>query len=134
MGIMDEFKKEGDSGEVATGSRFLKGVDFDVEGQILTVVGMEKFVPENSEYGIKNVYGAGGKIVKENYFVKEGILEEGQSFKYRFTQGDMPKEFDNSSVSFFFAFSNLNPNEGDEVSIKRNKKSSTDVEWTLKKI
>jgi len=130
MGIMD-----GIGGDVEVGStgRFLKGADFDGEGQKLTVVGVEIFTPENADYGVKHTYGAGGAVVKENWFVKNGILNEGQSFKYKFTDEDMPKEFDNSSLSFYFKFKDANPEEGQVVMIKRNKKSNTDVEWTITK-
>src|SRR5574343_469520 len=128
MGVADLYKTE----ESKSSSLFLKGTDFDGEGQTLVVVGMEKFTPENTDFGVKNTYGPGGVVTKENWFVKEGVLEEGQSFKYRFTQNGENKEFDNNSVSFFFAFRNLNPEPGQEITIKRTKKSNTDVDWDLK--
>lgn len=128
MGVLDEVT----SGlpEEST-SRFLRGADFDGDGQILTVVGVEKFKPENPKYGVKNTYGAGGVLEKKHWFIDKGLLEEGESFKYRFTQNDLPKEFDNSSLSFFFAFKDANPEQGQIVTIKRNKKSDQDIEWTI---
>jgi hypothetical protein len=136
MGIMDAYKSMGGEhveGETTGVSRFMKGADFEGEGQKVVVVGCEKFIPSDPQYGVKNNYGAGGVVVKQNWFVKEGILEEGQSFKYRFTQDGNPKEFDNNSVSFFFAFKQKNPAEGAEVTIKRTKNplTPTDVKWTL---
>lgn len=135
---MDMYKAMGGTENIeesnAGTGRFMKGADFDGEGQIVTVVGIEKFVPADAQYGIKNTYGAGGVVVKQNWFVKEGILEEGQSFKYRFTQDGANREFDNNSVSFFFAFKQANPAEGETVLIKRNKISNTDVKWVITKI
>lgn len=112
-------------------SNFLKGSDFDGEGLVVEVVGMEKFTPEDSKYGIKNTYGAGGVLEKENWFIKQGILVEGESFKYSFNVDGIEKRFDNSSLSFYFAFTNLNPSRGEKILIKRNMKSQTNVEWYI---
>lgn len=131
MGITQQY---GGGGESTGSSKFLKGASFDGEGQKLVVVGMEKFTPEDPKYGVKNEYGAGGVVTKENWFVKEGILEEGQSFKYKFTQDGKEKEFDNSSAKFYFAFSKVDLDAGQAVSIKRKMNSPTDVVWTIEKI
>lgn len=124
-GVASEYKND------VQGSSFLKGADFDGDGMKLEVVGMEKFTPSDPKYGVKHTYGAGGAITKENWFVKHGILEEGQSFKYSFVVDGVEKAFDNSSLSFYFAFTNLNPSRGDKVIIKRNMKSQTNVEWSV---
>lgn len=125
QGVAGEFKSEN------TGvSSYLKGADFD-NGLDVTVVSMAKFTPSNPDYGIKNTYGAGGVITKENWFVKQGILAEGESFKYTFDVDGTKKEFDNNSLSFYFAFTNKDPKAGDKLNIHRNKKSPTDVVWTL---
>lgn len=127
IGVASDFVTEVGS------SAFLKGANFD-EGLDVEVVSMSKFTPSNPDYGIKNTYGAGGVVTKENWFVKQGILEEGQSFKYTFIVGETEKEFDNNSLSFYFAFTKVNPKKGDKLNIKRTKNSSTDVEWTIKEI
>ena len=125
-GVANEFKSE------STGtSNYLKGVDFD-NGLDVEVVSMQKFTPSNPDYGIKNTYGAGGVVTKENWFVKQGILKEGESFKYKFQVDGIDKEFDNNSLSFYFAFTNKDPKAGDKLNIHRNKKSPTDVVWTFK--
>lgn len=125
-GVADGLKPENQGG-----GNFLKGADFDGEGLVLEVVGMEKFSPADSKYGIKNTYGAGGVVTKENWFIKQGILTEGQSFKYSFLVDGIEKAFDNSSLSFYFAFTNLNPAKGDKILIKREMKSQTQVNWTI---
>jgi len=114
-------------------SKFIKGADFDGEGLNLEFVKMEVFTPTDAQYGVKNTYGMGGKLEKENYFVKNKKLEEGQSFKYYFKDGDQEREFDNNSVRFFFAYEKAKLQAGDKVTIKRNKKSNTDIEWTIAK-
>lgn len=124
-GVAGEFKKEVGS------SSFLKGTDFDGDGLAVEVVGMAKFTPNDSKYGVKHVYGAGGVVTKENWFVKQGILAEGESFKYNFMVDGIEKQFDNSSLSFYFAFTNLNPNKEDKILIKRNKITDTQVEWSI---
>lgn len=126
-GVATAYKSEESDG----GGVFLKGSSFD-EGLTLTVVGMDKFTPANAEYGVKNTYGPGGVVTKENWLVKKGILKEGESFKYRFIQDGINKEFDNHSLAFYFAFTNVNPEATDTVFIKRTMKSKTDVEWEIK--
>lgn len=122
-GVASEFKTGG------SGS-FIKGADFD-GGLDVEVVGMSKFTPKDANYGVKNTYGAGGAMTKENWFVKEGLLKEGESFKYTFIVGGEEKEFDNTSLSFYFAFTKVNPAKGAKLNIKRTKNSSTDVTWAI---
>lgn len=112
-------------------SKFIKGNEFDGEGLKLTFIKMEKFTPPDSQYGVKNVYGAGGKVEKENFFVKKGLLAEGESWKYYFKDGEKEREFDNNSVRFYFAYENAKLVEGDVVTIKRNKKSNTEIDWSF---
>ncbi len=131
MGVMDLF---GDESTPVAGSKFLKGADFDGNGLDLVVVGVEVFTPENADYGVKHTYGTGGIVTRENWLIKNGILQEGQTFKYKFTADELPKELDNGSIGLFFAFKDANPTEGQKVNIKRNKKSNTDIDWTITKI
>lgn len=126
-GVASEYKSE-----IPTSS-FLKGTDFD-SGLELEVVGMEKFTPENSDFGVKHQYGAGGKVIKENWFVNKGILKEGESFKYKFLVDGVEKSFDNSSLSFYFAFTKVDPEAGSKIHIKRNKITDTKVEWEITEI
>ena len=126
-GVANEFMSEAPAG---AGTTFIKGMEFD-NGMDVEVVGMEKFTPENSDYGIKNTYGAGGVVTKENWFVKQGILKEGESFKYKFKVDGVDKSFDNNSLSFYFAFTKVDPAAGDNLHIKRTKNSSTDVKWDI---
>jgi hypothetical protein len=117
---------------------FIKGTEFDGQGLTLEVVGMEKYKPElgadGKDYGVKNTYGAGGVLTKEHYLVSKKILEEGQTFKYKFLEGETPRYFDNCSVGFFFAINKAELKAGDKVLITRNKKSSTDIDWLISKI
>jgi hypothetical protein len=132
MTITDGFFPEGEGeGKVPP---YLKGVDFDGEGQNLEVVGMEVVTPKDEAYGVKNTYGAGGVMTKENYLVKAGVLKEGQSLKYNFKQDDIERYFENNSVTFFFAVKGANLEAGDKVKIIRNKKSNTEIKWTITKI
>ena len=124
-GVAGEYKTEGG------GSNFLKGSDFDGEGLVVEVVSMEKFTPSDPKFGVKNTYGAGGKLEHENWFVKQGILKEGESFRYSLSVDGVEKRFDNSSLSFYFAFTNLDPGQGEKILIKRNLKSQTNVEWLI---
>lgn len=114
-------------------SKFIKGADFDGEGLTLEFVKMEKFTPNDPQYGVVHTRGAGGVITKENYFVKNGKLLEGESFKYFFKDGEQEREFDNNSVRFFFAYEKAGLTGGEKVTIKRNKISNTDVVWTITK-
>lgn len=122
--VADEFKVERKE------SNFLKGADFD-SGLELEVVKMEKFTPADEKYGVKNTYGAGGVVTKEHWFIKNGLLKEGESFKYTFKQGDVEKSFDNSSLGFYFTFVKADLKEGDKVLIKRDKQSETKVDWEI---
>lgn len=126
-GVASEFKTEGTGGLT-----YIKGAEFD-SGMNVEVVSMTKFTPENPDYGVKNTYGPGGVVTKEHWFVKNGVLKEGESFKYTFKIGDEVREFDNSSLSFYFAFTKIDPLAGDTLSIKRNKKTETQVDWEITK-
>ena len=127
VGVAGDFKSTGGS------SSFIKGADFD-NGMNVEVVSMAKFTPSNPDYGIKNTYGAGGVVTKENWFVKQGILKEGESFKYTFIVDGEERQFDNTSLSFYFAFTNVDPKKGDKLTIKRTKNSSTDVKWDITEV
>ena len=129
-GVADEFVVERKE------SSFLKSSDFDT-AQIVEVVKMEKFVPNKGkngeDYGVKNTYGAGGVVTKEHWFIKNKILEEGESFKYTFKQNDIEKTFENSSLSFYFSFIKAELVAGDVVSIIRDNTNDKRPEWTIVK-
>ena len=134
--ITKGFFPESDNDDSAV-KGYIKGSEFDGEGLKLEVVGMEVYTPKKGEngedYGAKHTYGAGGVITKENYLIKEGILKEGETFKYKFKQDGVERNFDNSSVGFSFAVKNAGLKEGDIVTIKRNKKSNFDIKWLITK-
>ena len=125
LGVASEYV-----GESTGGNKFMKGAEFDA-GIDVEVVSMKKFTPKDQQYGVKNVYGAGGVVTKKNYFVDKGLLEEGESWKYTFKVDGEEREFDNNSCSFYFAFTKKNPKAGDKLNIKRTKNSPTDVVWAL---
>lgn len=127
-GVASEFKTESTGGLT-----YIKGSEFD-SGMNVEVVSMTKFTPENPDYGVKNTYGPGGVVTKEHWFVKNSVLKEGESFKYTFKIGDDVREFDNSSLSFYFAFTKIDPLAGDTLLVKRNKKTETQVDWEITKI
>jgi len=137
MSITDGFGFESNEEVKGDGATpFLKGSDFDGEGQVLEVIGMEVFTPKlgknGEDFGVKNTYGKGGVLEKENYLLKAGVLkEEGQALKYTFKQEGVDKFFTNNSVSFFFAVNNAKLETGDIVTIKRNKISNTNVQWSI---
>ncbi len=116
---------------------YIKGSDFDGNGLKLTVVGMEVITPtkgtNGEDYGAKNTYGVGGKLEKENFLIKKGVLKEGQSFRYNFTQDNIERYYDNSSVGFFFAVKEAKLEKGDIVNISRDKISNFNVKWSITK-
>ena len=132
MSIMEGFGLPETKGESVA---FLKGVDFDGVGQVLEVVAINSFTPakgkNGEDFGVKNIYGAGGKLEKENYLVKIGVLKEGDALKYSFKQGGLDKFFTNNSASFFLAVKSANLENGDVVKIIRHKKTNTDVKWEI---
>lgn len=107
MGILPEGMKS------ASPNVFLKGVDFENEGQNLEVVGFEVITPKDAQYGAQ----------EGNWLVEEGKLKVGESFKYSFKnmEGE-EKVFETTSPGFFIGFSKCDPNAGDKVSIKRDGK------------
>lgn len=133
MTITDAFGLEHE--ERSGVSPFLKGIDFDGDGQILEVVGMEVFTPNDAKFGVKNIYGAGGIIEKENFLVKKGVCKEGQSIKWRFKQDGVDKSFDNYSATFFITMSSAKLEQGDKIKLVRTKGAlPTDTKWNITKI
>lgn len=133
-GVADAFIFDNNSEEGTTKNKFIKGAEFDGEGLTLEVVSMEKFTPSEAKYGVVNEYGPGGIVTKANYFVKNGLLKEGETFKYTFkdSAGNY-RSFDQKSAGFYFAFTKLNPPAGSVIVIKRNKESDKKVNWTIVK-
>lgn len=122
-GIASSFgnNREGSSSNL----KFLKGDDFE-KGVELKVVGMEK---------IKANEGFGATIA--DYLCKEGIIEEGETFRYRFTQEtegeDIEKIYDTKSAVFFISMKECDPDNGDVVKITRTGKLR-DTKYNIKKI
>lgn len=135
MSIADKYIVEGgEEGAEGTSKRFVNSKDFD-NGMTLLADGMEVFTPEEAKYGVKNEYGAGGVIIKENFFVKKGILKEGESFRYTFkTVEGGEVVFENNSASFYFAFTKVNPDLGDKLSIQRNSISQFEIDWKISQV
>ena len=123
VGVADEFVVERQSS-------FLKGADFD-GGLTLEIVKMEKFVPADKKYGVHNYLVDGA--IKENWFIKSGLLKDGETFRYTFKSGDSEKTFDNCSLGFYFKFVEAELKAGDTVVIKRDKKGPTTVDWEITK-
>jgi hypothetical protein len=124
VGVAGDFKT------ASSGGSFIKSSEFD-NGLTVEVVGMNKFTPNDPKYGVKNEYGAGGAVIKEHWFVKNGILAEGESFKYTFLVDGVEKTFDNSSLSFYFVFTKIDPKKGDILSIKRDNTNEKRPEWFI---
>jgi hypothetical protein len=129
VGVASGYKTEGGV------SPFIKGVEFD-SGLDVEVVSMEVFTPEDPLFGVKNTYGPGGVVTKEHHLIESGLLKEGQTFRYNFILNGAKKYFDNSSNSFYFAFSKVNPKAGDKLNIKRTKmgEGNTNIEWTITEV
>jgi hypothetical protein len=134
MSITDGFGLEKKDDEVKGESPFLKGIEFATEkGLELEVVNMEVITPSDVKFGVSHTYGAGGIITKENWLVKTGVLNEGQSLRYNFIKDGVSKYFDNHSASFFIAMSGAKVETGDNVLIKRTGESK-DTKWTIIKL
>lgn len=111
------------------GSNWLKGSDFDGNGQVLQLVKPLEVV--KSQYGAE----AG------DYLVENNLLQEGESFRYTFTDSEgIEKKIDSSSTPFFIAFKQCEElGVGDWVHIVRTGKTDktrysvekTDVRETL---
>jgi hypothetical protein len=98
-------------------SHFLKGEDF-ADGLMLKVVSFEVINAKDPKYGATEV----------DYLFKSEKLAKGETFKYTFETVvsnedlEMPEEkvFESKSAPFFIAFSQVDPDAGDVVMIKRN--------------
>lgn len=115
-------------------SKFIKGADFDGEGLTLEYVRTEVFTPTDAKFGASHNYGPGGVVTKENYLVKNGKLQEGETFKYVFNDDGQERSFDSNSVGSYFAFTKADLKGGEKVHITRNKVSNTDVKWNIVKV
>lgn len=102
-------------------SIFLRGADFDDEGIKLTFKGVEK---------TKGRFGA----PEDSKLVEKGILEEGEAFKYSFTDSDgNERVFESHSMPFAIAMNQAEVNEGDELHISRTGKT-TETRYTVAKV
>ncbi len=135
MSIADKFIREGAVESVEGSSKkFLGSEDFN-NGITLVAVDMQIFTPDDTKYGVKNEYGAGGVLVKENWLVKNGVLKEGESFRYVFkTEDGSDAIFENNSLSMYFSFTKANPNAGEKINIKRTANSQFDIDWAITKV
>lgn len=112
----------------AHSSPFLKGEVFDGEGIKLKVAGFEVVKANDPEYGAKP--NADGTLP---HLLASGKLKEGETFKYSFKtvvdsndieSFEEDRVFESVSPGFFIAFSNLNPDAGDVIHIRREGKTS----------
>jgi hypothetical protein len=112
----------------AHSSPFLKGEQFEGQGINLKVAGFEVIKADDPEYGAKP--NTDGTLP---YLLAAGKLKEGETFKYSFKTVVDPKDaesveedrvFESASPGFFIAFSNLNPDVGDVINIRREGKTS----------
>lgn len=90
---MDIFPPDVKEASDKLASNWLKGSDFDGEGQTLQLIKpLEK---------VKSQYGA----TAGEYLVENNILEEGESFRYTFIDAQgIEKKIDSASTPFFIAF------------------------------
>ena len=96
-----------------SGGQYIKAEEFH-KGLVLFVFSFEKVVASDPEYGAK----------KDDFLCEDGKLAIGETFRYTFTVTDKDnfKEeriFESKSAPFFIPFSNLGPDEGDKLWIKR---------------
>lgn len=102
--------------EMKTSSPYLKAELFK-QGTALEVVGFEIITAKDKEYG----------ATEKDWLFTAGKLKEGETIQYKFKtvqadEVDFPPEdkvFESKSAAFFIAFSNLDPNPGDKIWVKR---------------
>jgi hypothetical protein len=95
-------------------SPFIKADEFKVEGGVkLKVKGFEVISASDPKYGAE----------EKSALVTKGVCAVGQTLRYKFeTVGEeFPtlKNFDSTSITFFIAFSAVNPKDDDIVNISR---------------
>lgn len=95
-------------------SPFIKAEEFKAaNGLKLVCKGFEVINASDPKYGAE----------EKSALVTKGICTVGQTLRYKFeTVGDefpTEKNFDSTSITFFIAFSEAAPNEGDTVLISR---------------
>ncbi len=104
-------------------SPFLKGEDFEGEGQNLIIKGFEVITAKDPQYGADD----------KNALLQQGKLLEGETFKYSFTTIPDPNDiesfaeertFESTSPGFFIAFNKLAPEGGEKVNVRREGKAT----------
>jgi len=100
-------------------SPFLKGEDFDGEGQNLIIKGFSVIKAGDPEYGAND----------KTALLIQGKLQTGETFKYDFLTIDneidaVEKTFESTSPGFFIAFNKLAPEGGEKVNIRREGKAA----------
>lgn len=95
-------------------SPFIKAEEFKAPGGVkLRVKGFEVINASDPKYGAE----------EKSALVTKGICTVGQTLRYKFQDldPDFPtdKNFDSTSITFFIAFSEAAPNDGDVVLISR---------------
>lgn len=104
---MSIFDKETQDKANNMGGNFIKATEFEGEGLNLRIDTVEKV---SSQYG--------GKA--EDSIVEHGVLEEGQSFRYTFTdKTDSQRKHDSASMPMFIGFHQADVNLGDFLNVKR---------------
>ena len=104
-GLFDQYQTTSDE-EIP--HRFLRGKEFEGEGQILEVVGVE--IIKGSKYSATR---------KEDWLCQKEILQEGETFVYSFIQDGEEKIFESKSATFFIAMRQANPKPKDIIKITR---------------
>lgn len=90
-------------------SPYIKSDEFQGDGLILRVV--KKEIVDKEKFGAD----------MDSIFVKQGLLEEGQAFKFTLSDPETgaEREFETTSAPFYRAMNAVNPKAGDLVLIKR---------------
>ena len=90
-------------------SEWISPKEFGGKGLVLQVKKpLEKMVSPNPKYGAK----------ADNYLVKHGILELGETFRYIFgTSAGNERKIDTNSSPFWIAFKQASEKEGEELGI-----------------
>lgn len=119
MGVVPKDVKEAAEAAGGGGDRFIKAEEFEGNGLLLKVVSFKKMKSKNPKYGANE---------KDALFAQK-ILGDGETFEYVFetilapdaAADEFPKRrtVESKSLALFIAFSQCDPNAGDQVRIKK---------------
>ncbi len=90
-------------------SEWISPKEFDGKGAVLQVKNaLERMKSPNPKYGAK----------ADNYLVKHGILDVGETFRYTFaTSSGNERKIDTNSSPFWIAFKQASEKEGEELGL-----------------